>query len=155
MLPLITIINKALNQRYYYMIDLEKNKLTIDAFEIDISPYWAKKDFFVFPGNEDPLLDHIENYLKELKGQPVMPNIIIRGYITGNDRAFNEKIMFIKDKYTPDFAEIRVEAEISSWNMIMQNQMVSDFVRKTADLDNDLRMKIFEIIFPIFSKTLK
>ena len=84
-----------------------------------------------------------------------MPYIMIHGYIANNERAFNDKIIEIKNKYTDDFEEFKIESEISSWSMIMQNQMVNKFVYKTNDLDNDLRMKVFEIVFPIFSKTLK
>jgi hypothetical protein len=33
----------------------------------------------------------------------------------------------------------------------MQNRTVQRFVEKTAGLDDELRMKVFEISFPIFS----
>lgn len=151
----IAIDIKCTAKRLCYIIDFDKNRLDIRSLEIDISPYWTKKDFFVFPGNENLLLDSIETYLQGLKDHPVMPNIIIHGYIAENDRTFNDKVLQIEDEYARNFDELRIESEISSWSTIMQNQMVNNFVKKTVDLDNDLRMKIFEIVFPIFSKTLK
>ncbi|MGB3340885.1 MAG: DNA repair exonuclease [bacterium] len=151
----VAIDTKCAEKRFCYIITLDTNKLEIESLEIEISPYWAKKDFFVFPGNEDTLLANIETYINGLRGQRVMPDITVQGYIAENDRAFNEKIMLFKNKYADDFEELNIESEISSWGMIMQNQMVRNFVRKTSEFDNDLRMKIFEIIFPIFSKTLK
>ena len=151
----VAIDTKCTEKRCCYIIDIEQKKVAIEPLEIDIAPYWAKRDFFVFPGNEDPVLENIETYLEELKDQAVMPYIMIHGYIANNERAFNDKIIEIKNKYTDGFEEFKIESEISSWSMIMQNQMVNKFVYKTNDLDNDLRMKVFEIVFPIFSKTLK
>ena len=151
----IAIDTKCTEKRSCHIIDLEKNKLNIKILNIDVSPYWTRKEFFVFPGNEDSVLDNIEIYLGELKEQNVMPNIVIRGYIAGNDRTFNDKILHIEEKHSRGFEQLKIVSEITSWTMIMQHQMVNNFVQKTADLDNDLRMKIFEIVFPIFSKSLQ
>jgi len=151
----VAIDTKCTEKRYCYILTMENNKLEIAPLEIEISPYWVKKDFFVFPGNENALLANIETHINGLKGQRVMPDITVQGYIAENDRAFSERIMSLKHKYADDFEELRIESEISTWSSIMQNQMVRNFVHRTAELDNDLRMKIFEIIFPIFNKTLK
>lgn len=151
----VAIDTKCTEKRYFYQINLDKNTLSIEAFNIGISPYWAKKDFFIFPGNETDMFNDIKAYLDDLKGQPVMPDITVSGYIVDNDKDFNQNISLIKQKYLGEFEEFRLESDVRSWSVIMQNQMVKNFVHKTADLDHALRMKIFEITFPIFSKTLK
>ena len=62
----IAIDTKCIEKRSCHIINLEKNKLDIKMLDIDISFYWAKKEFFVFPGNEESTLDNIERYLEEL-----------------------------------------------------------------------------------------
>jgi exonuclease SbcD len=150
----IAVDTKCTQKRSCYIIVLDENKLEIKPFDIKISPHWEKKGFFVFPGNEASVFQNIETFLKGLIGQRVLPHLMVQGYSAENDRLFNEKIERIEHIYADNFEKIKIDRDVKSWDTIVQNPLVQNFVRKTEDLDDDLRMKIFEIVFPIFSKNL-
>ena len=48
-----------------------------------------------------------------------------------------------------------MNVEVESWDKLMTNPMVQRFAAATKGLDDEVRMKVFEITFPIFSKSLK
>ncbi|MBA7639897.1 hypothetical protein ES703_47558 [subsurface metagenome] len=71
------------------------------------------------------------------------------------DEWYKIKIDEIDKKFTKKFENMQITIDIQSWDRIIQNRMVKNFVQKTMELDNRLRTKVFEIAFPIFSDILK
>lgn len=151
----IALDTKCEDKRYFYLINIDKKNLKIERIMIDISPYWLRKELFVFPGNEEEILNEIESHLANLDVTNIMPNIIINGFIGEKDKDFKNKIDEIDKKFTKKFENMKIAIDIQSWDRIIQNRMVKNFVQKTMELDNRLRIKVFEIAFPIFSDILK
>jgi hypothetical protein len=93
--------------------------------------------------------------LSGINEKHMMPQIIINGFIGEKDNVFKNRITEISRNFLNKFQNLKTDVQIESWDKIIQNRMVKTFVQKTMNLDNTLRMKIFEISFPIFSKVLK
>jgi len=145
----IALNTKCEQARVFELVTIDK-KLENEPIKIEISPHWQKKDFFIFPGIEEKILSEIESYLNEINDLNVMPNIIIKGFIGKKDQDFTNKTKIIEEKY-----RIKINSEVQPWDIIIENPMVKKFVAKTEAMDNTLRMKVFEITLPIFSKLLK
>jgi DNA repair exonuclease SbcCD nuclease subunit len=151
----LALDTKCVGKRFFYFVDIDKDKLKVEGIEVNIAPFWQEKIFFIFPGVEKNILNNIESYLNDIDNQNVMPNIFLRGFIGEKDKNFSAQIDAIKIKFSEKFKEFRLHLEIQSWDTIIQNRMVKNFVDKAMRYDEELRMKIFEITFPIFSDVLK
>lgn len=152
----IAIDSKCNQERVCMLVEVDKNRLAINALTVDISPYWQQKDFFVFPGIEEKILKDIEQYLKNLDKTKIMPSIDIKGFIGGGDREFASCVSKMKSTFGVGFSDIRIDAgKIQSWDRVIQNPMVKRFVEKTQSLDDKLRLKVFELTLPIFSEVIK
>lgn len=151
----IALDTKCEDKRYFYSINIDKKNLKIERIQVDISPYWLRKELFVFPGNEQEILNEIESHLANLDVTNIMPNIIINGFIGEKDKDFKNKVDEIDKKFAGKFENMKITIDIQSWDRIIQNRMVKNFVQKTMELDDRLRIKVFEITFPIFSDILK
>ena len=151
----IAFDTKCEDTRHFYLINIDKKNLKIERLQVDISPYWLRKELFVFPGNEEEILNEIESHLANLDVTDIMPNIIINGFIGEKNKDFKNKIDEIDKKFTKKFENMKMTIDIQSWDHIIQNRMVKNFVQKTMELDDRLRIKVFEITFPVFSDILK
>ncbi len=151
----IALDTKCEGQRCVYFLNMSKKELAIKPITVDIAAYWLKKEFFVFPANEEDALDEIETYLTEIHSANIMPNIVINGFIGKKGKKFNTKIEEINRKFKTKFEDMKISTNIESWDRIMEHRLIRNFVEKTIEMDNTLRMKVFEISFPIFSEALK
>ena len=84
-----------------------------------------------------------------------MPDITISGYIGENEKQYLESIATMKKGHAARFQDLRFDVEIRSWDKLMTNPLIQNFVARTKSLDDRLRQKVFEITFPVFSKALK
>jgi hypothetical protein len=141
--------------RFFYVLDIDEKDMKIEKHEVEISGYWLKKNFFVYPGIEKTILGGIEEYLRSLDDARVMPNVTVTGYIGEKEKEYLDLLSDIKKNNTGRFADLRINAEIQSWDKLMANPLVQNFVARTEGLDDELRLKVFEITFPIFNKALK
>ena len=151
----IALDTKCEGQRCVYLLNIDKKELTVEPISVNIAPYWQKKEFFAFPGNEEETLNEIESYLANINIANIMPNIIINGFISKKEKEFNTRIDDINNKFKTKFQDIKIGVSIQSWDKIMEHRLIKNFVERTIDLDNRLRMKVFEISFPIFSEIMK
>ena len=151
----IALDTKCANPRFIYCVNIDDRNLSIEPVEIEISPYWLEKEFFVFPGIEQKIIENIESYLQKIDNKNVMPHVTVKGYIGEKDKAFNNAARVLEDKFREQFADIRIHPDVESWDKLVQNTMVKTFIEKTKQFDDTLRLKIFEITFPIFSKAIK
>jgi DNA repair exonuclease SbcCD nuclease subunit len=150
----IALDTKCVGERHFYLLSIDKKGLSLKPYRVEVSPFWTKKEFFVFPGIEQNIVNDIESYLNEIDNQQCMPYIIIKGFIAEKDRVFNNSIETIQTSCHEKFVDMRIEIEVQSWDKIIQNSMVNNFVEKTKKYDDSVRLKIFELTFPIFSKVL-
>ena len=149
------IDTKCVGARYFYLVDIDEKSIAVEKHEVEIATYWATKTFFVHPGVEDKILDGVEGFLRGLYDARVMPNITILGYIGENEKQYLESIATMKKTHAGQFQDLRINVEIQSWDKLMDNPLIQNFVARTKELDDRLRQKVFEITFPVFSKALK
>jgi exonuclease SbcD len=151
----VALDTKCEDKRVFYSLTIAATKITVEPITIDVSPFWHAQEFFVFPGIENEVLINVEAFLKNIEDKNTMPNITIKGFIGEKDKIFKNYIETIRSQFSERFNDMRINVEIQAWDTIIQNRMVKTFVEKAMKYDAGLRMKIFEIAFPIFSDVLK
>lgn len=149
------IDTKCVGVRYFYLVDIDEKDVRVEKHEVEIAAYWLTKTFFVYPGVEKKILDSIEDYLHGLDDGRVMPNVSVTGYIGGNEKQYLDSIAAMKKAHAGRFQDLRIKTEIQSWDKLITNPLIQNFVARTKELDDQLRQKVFEITFPVFSKALK
>jgi hypothetical protein len=78
-----------------------------------------------------------------------------QGYIGEKEKEYLDELSGIEKCNTDLFPDLRINVEIQSWDKLMTNPLVRNFVARTEELEDELRLKVFEITFPVFSKVLK
>jgi len=151
----IAVDTKCNQERLFSLVTIDKKQFTVDFIAVEDSPYWLSKEFFVFPGSEEQKLRELASFLVSVDKAIVMPNVIINGYIAQKDREFQQHINELEQKFKPKFADLHISNNVQSWDTIIEDRLVQNFVKKTQNLDDALRRKIHEIVFPIFSDALK
>jgi hypothetical protein len=138
------------------LVDIDEKRLDITPIDIDFAPYWQELNYFVFPGNEEKILNRIEIEIKDLSEKNILPEINIRGYITGSENEFIDKINKIIEKFEGSFKTISLNCnDIHSWDRLLKNAFVQKFVERTSNLNDELRMKILELTLPYMDEVLK
>lgn len=138
--------------RMYYRLDIDEQKLTAKPFVIEPAPIWQRKELYVFPGNETEVLKAAEEHLTRVDVRRLMPRVIIRGFTADPDGPFLKQVEEIRLRHASRFTACLVETEIKSWDQIVHQPLVGKFIKRTADLEPDLKYKMYELIFPIFSE---
>lgn len=151
----VAIDSKCVGVRHFYLLNIDENRMEMEKHEVEIAEYWLTKEFFVYPGVEKTILDSIEDYLRNLDDSRVMPNIAVAGYIGEKEKEYLDLLSDIQQSHAGKFPDLRINAEIQSWDKLMTNPLIQNFVARTEGLGDELRLKVFEITFPIFSKALK
>ena len=151
----IAIDSKCVDQRYFQLFKIDEKHLEMEKHVVDIAEYWVEREFYVYPGAEGMILQSIEEYLREVDNAKVMPNILVAGYIGGEEKGFLDQVTALQKGHAGKFEDLRINTHIQSWDRLMANPLVQNFVAKTAGLNDELRLKVFEITFPVFSKALK
>jgi DNA repair exonuclease SbcCD nuclease subunit len=151
----ISLDIKCEGERSFHLVEVDKERIEIQIHGIEKAPYWQAREFFVYPRAERAIVDTIEAYLDGVADPRVMPHVIVKGYIAENEKEYLDALSSMQQKYEPRFHMLRFDTEIQSWDRVLVNPMVQNFVAKTVGLDDRLHMKIFEICLPIFSKVLK
>jgi len=151
----VALDTKCTEPRMCSLVIIDKNNLSVERIPIDNAPYWMRKTFFIFPGIEERILHAIESFLDEPDPQTTMPHIIIRGYIAEKDRTFKERVLKTLEPHLHGFVDSKVDIDPQSWDIIIQHKLVKDFVDKSEHLDEAVRIKLLELMFPIFNDILK
>uniref|UniRef100_A0A7V3VUT3 Calcineurin-like phosphoesterase domain-containing protein n=1 Tax=candidate division WOR-3 bacterium TaxID=2052148 RepID=A0A7V3VUT3_UNCW3 len=147
----ISLNTKCRTPRKISLIEIDKKKIVVNSIEVDIAQFWKEMSYFVFPGNEEKVLNQIEQELNGFVGENILPSITVQGFIAGNEGEFKKEIIEIKERYRKEFMEIALDCnEIQSWDRVLKNPFVRKFVERTQHLPDELRMKIFQLIFPHF-----
>ena len=152
-LPLDT---KCQERRVFYEIEIDKSKITTKPVQVDIAPYWLDKEYIIFPGAENYIWMSIETDLKALIDKLVMPYVLLKGFTGITERQLADRTAKLKADFEGKFIDIRIDCNhIRSWDRIIEDPTVKKFIRKTEGIDRELRMKIFEIVLPVFSDTIE
>ncbi|HEC78622.1 MAG TPA: hypothetical protein ENI34_05710 [candidate division WOR-3 bacterium] len=152
----IGLDTKCDGERVFFVVEIDQTQLKIEQRVVEAAPYWQRREFFVFPGNEEQIFDKIRNHLLGIKSTKIMPNIVIKGFIKESDRGFKDRLEKLEKEFQNKFPDMKFNfAEIQSWRTIIQNEVVEKFIDKSRALEDTLRQKVFEIVFPVFSKMLK
>jgi DNA repair exonuclease SbcCD nuclease subunit len=151
----VAIDSKCVGVRHFYLLDIDENGMAIEKHDVEIAEYWLIKEFFVYPGIEKIILDGIEDYLRNLGDPRVMPSITVTGYIGEKEKKYLDTLSGIQQNHAGRFPDLRINTKVQSWDKLMTNPLIQNFVARTEGLNDVLRLKVFEITFPIFSKVLK
>jgi DNA repair exonuclease SbcCD nuclease subunit len=151
----IAIDSKCVGMRHFYLLDIDENDMKVEKHEVEIAAYWLTKEFFVYPGVEKTILDGIEDYLRNIGDTRVMPSVTVTGYVGENEKEYLDLLSGIQKRHANRFQDLRINTDIQSWGTLMTNPLIQSFVARTGGLGDELRLKVFEITFPIFSKALK
>jgi len=146
---------KCASPRAVALVTITDHDIKIERVDVDIAAYWDEKDFFVFPGNEDRVIEGIRQHLKAADPRRIQPHISIRGYISHGDKEYKRTIDTIETHFKPMFKDLLLDVSIESWDTLVQHRMVQRFIEKTRFLEEPVRMKLYEITFPILSKALQ
>jgi len=151
----VALSTKCTKERVVVYVEMDRENLKIEPLKIEISPFWRRLEYFVYPDIEETIFKKIQSDLEALKFG-TMPYIIIRGFIATDEKAFYQKLNEIEKNFAPQFLELKVVAEnITVWERILTNPIIKKFVERTKNLNDRLRMKIFEIVFPIFNDLIR
>ena len=137
--------------RTYFRLVIDRHQLEATPVVIDPAPYWQTKELFVFPGNEANVLKAVEEHLTRLDVKRIMPRVIIRGFTADPDGPFLEQVESIRTRHGSRFPACQIEPDIKSWDQIAGHPLVGKFIRRTADLEPNLKYKMYELVFPVFS----
>ncbi|UCF71594.1 MAG: DNA repair exonuclease [candidate division WOR-3 bacterium] len=151
----IALDTKCEGERSFRLVEVNTGSIDLQEHVVENAPYYLNKKFFVYPQAEASVLEAIEEFLRSIGDPRVMPRVVVQGYIAEKENDYLEALSAVRLKHETRFPYLRFDPEIQSWDTVLANPMVRNFVAKTADLDDDLRMKIFEICLPVFSKVLK
>lgn len=151
----IALNTKCQKERVVMEIDIDESNLTAEPLLVDISPFYKRLEYFVYPGTEERFFINLAEDIQRLNKR-VMPEIIVNGFIGKDERSFSQNLKEIEKKYAPQFSDFRITIEkLTNWGEVIKNPLIKRFVEKTEGLNDELRMEIFEISLPVFSELLK
>lgn len=151
----IALDTKCTSVRACALVNISDHDIQVEQLDIDMAPFWDEKNYFVFPGNEEHVIDNIRQYLLAADPQRIQPHISIKGYISKGDKEYKRVLDTIETHFMPMFKDFLMDTSFESWDMLLQHRMVQRFIEKTESLDDTVRMKLYEITFPILSKALR
>ncbi len=149
----VALSKKCHSPRKVILIEMDKHQLNTTIIDVEISPYYVNLTYFVFPGSEEKVISNVDEALRNISDKNVLPSINICGYIAESETEFKKRLTAVTEKYQSNIGEILIEMDnIKYWEGLMKNSFVQRFVEKTAGLSDEVRLKIFELIFPHFSE---
>ncbi|MEO0127685.1 MAG: metallophosphoesterase [candidate division WOR-3 bacterium] len=152
----IALSTKCRSPRKVALVDIDEKNCEIIPIEIDIAPYWQELDYFVFPGNEEIILNRLKQDIQNIYNKNIFPDIIINGYIEGSETEFKGEVNKIIADLCKNFPNFSLNCNnIRSWDRLLKNPFVKRFVEKTSGLEDNLRMKILELISPHLNDIVK
>jgi len=146
---------KCEGERNYCLAEINGGRFEVQKCGIESANYWVTREFFVYPQAEQRILSEIAEFLNGITDQRIMPNISVRGYIAEKEKEYTDALDSIRRKYGEKFERFDLESKVQSWEKVIANPMIQRFMAKTSDLEDSIRMKLFDICLPIFDRALK
>jgi DNA repair exonuclease SbcCD nuclease subunit len=151
----IALDKKCQGERSYCLVEIDGDRVEIKKGGVEKAYYWVTREFFVYPQAEQRILSDIEEFLNGIVDPRVMPNVVTRGYIAEKEKEYSDALESMRKKYENRFKRLDFASRIQSWERVISNPMVRRFVARTSDLEDSIRMKVFDICLPIFDRVLK
>ncbi|UCD06561.1 MAG: metallophosphoesterase [candidate division WOR-3 bacterium] len=151
----IALDKKCDSERSYALVEIDRARVEVNRCGIERAQYWLTREFFVYPDAEERILTDIEEFLEGIDNLRIMPNVVVRGYIGDKETKYLECLESVREKFEKKFARLDFVPNIQSWERVISNPMVKRFIAKTNDLEDSIRLKVFEICLPIFDRVLK
>jgi exonuclease SbcD len=146
---------KCEGERSYCLAELNGGRVDVKKRSVENAHYWVTREFFVYPQAEQRILSEIEEFLQGITDERIMPSVFVKGYIAEKEKEYSDALESIQRKYDKKFVRFDLESKIQSWGKIIANPMIQRFMAKTHDLQDSVRMKLFDICLPIFDRVLK
>jgi len=146
---------RCIGQRYVAFLSfLSKKKVKVEKIAVDISPYWERCEWMVFPGKEKDVLDRIEKDLQRLASGKVMLDGRVKGSVGISEGEFKENIRKIKESKGDFFKKIEICCEIKNWGELVKRPILSLFIEKlgTKNIDEKIRDRALELTFSALDK---
>ncbi|MGQ9816454.1 MAG: metallophosphoesterase family protein [bacterium] len=153
----LALSTKCRESRKLVLLEITEKSTEISTIDIEIAPHWQELNYFVFPGNEETMINKLIQDIKGSLNKNILLEINIHGYITENEIEFKTRINQVLEEFRENF-EINPLLNcdnISSWDQVLKIPFVKKFVEKTSGLDDELRTKILELTFPYIEDILK
>ncbi len=151
----VALDTKCEGERCFSLVEVDKDRVEIEQCSVENARYWMTKKFFVYPQAEQKILGSIEKFLDSIEDPRVMPRVMVIGYIAEKEKEYLGALVSMRGKYEKRFEKLDFESSIQSWEKVISNPMIQRFVAKTANLEDRVRLKVFEICLPIFSRVLR
>lgn len=153
----IALSTKCHESRKVVLLNITEKSTEISTIDIEIAPYWQELNYFVFPGNEETIINKLIQDIKDSLNKNILLEINIHGYIAGNEIEFKTRINQVLEEFKEKFkTNPHLNCNnILSWDQFLKNPFVKKFVEKTAGLDDELRTKILELTFPYIEDIVK
>ena len=133
---------RATGMRYLALGHFKRSEpVRIERIPVEISPYWKKIEWMVFPGKEEKVVKKIEKDIQKARGTKTMLDGHIKGSIAISEIDFREKIREIEQKYQNEFKLLELQIEVSYWTDILKNPTIASFVEKLEKVNRDDSVK--------------
>jgi len=151
----VALGKKCDSERSYTLVEIDRARVEVKRCGVEGAHYWLTREFFVYPDAEESILTDIEEFLEGIDDPRIMPNVVVRGYIGDKEKEYSKSLESVREKFEKKFARLDFVPSIQSWERVISNPMVKRFLVRTNDLEDSIRMKVFEICLPIFDRILK
>ncbi len=155
--PLATS-RRSVGKRFVALVQIEKDgEVKVEKIPVEISSYWEKIEWMVFPGKEEKKLEEIDREIKRLACKKVMLEGKIKGSIKMGEREFRDRVKEIEEKYRSSFKCIHLLCEIKHWAHLLQNPTVALFMEKLRgkNYDDLLKERALELTLSALEKLRK
>jgi len=133
---------RSIGERFVALVSVESHGIVeIERVPVDISPYWRRVEWMVFPGNEEGLLEKIERDIQNLASEKVMLDGKVRGSIRVDETKFREDLRKIEEKSKALFNQINISCEIKHWGDLVESPVLALLVEKLRNMDCDESLK--------------
>ncbi len=151
----IALDKKCDSERSYALVEIDRARVEVKRCGVERAHYWLTREFFVYPDAEESILTDIEDFLEGIDDARIMPNVVVRGYIGDKERKYLDSLESVRKKFEKKFARLDFVPGIQTWERVLSNPIIKRFVARTDDLEDSIRLKVFEICMPIFDRVLK
>jgi len=143
-------------------IDTKKNTVKIDGLFLS-SSYNTNKILKSVPGREDTVFKELELFLKE-SGDPIAyADVKVEGYISIEEKTFQDKLNNINDKHKSKFKKIHIKNTTRQISSIKQYPLVEQFLSKwenefekdsSDEKKTEIYLRALELALDAFEETL-
>lgn len=134
----IATSRRSVGVRYLALVHIDPGqRIEVDRIPVDISPYWKRMEWMVFPGKEERTIEKIKRDIQQIKGRNVMLDGNVTGSIAIGEVEFRKRLKEIEEKYQDDFRALELHIDIKHWANVLKNPTIASFVKKLGEINDD------------------